>query len=273
VDGAPLDERALLYDQAFALLGYAGAAGTLTASAIFEQRALELRAAIESRFRAPEGGFRADEAASGRRESNSHMHLLEACLTWAELGKDSGWTRWANELVDLALGRFIRQESGALGEFFDASWNPAPGTAGRLIEPGHQFEWAWLLLKSPWARAEPIKSAALRLIGVGERGIRNQVAVNSIFDDFSIHDPNARLWPQTERLKAALLAAKLTGEAQYQSIARAAAASLMPYLATPVAGLWFDVQLPSGELLETPAPASSFYHLVGATAALDEFRD
>ena len=83
---------------------------------------------------------------------------------------------------------------------------------GRIIEPGHQFEWAYLLLKSPWAHAETVQRAALRLIAAGERGVRNGVAVNSLLDDFTVHDPDARLWPQTERLKAALLAARVTGE-------------------------------------------------------------
>jgi mannose-6-phosphate isomerase len=272
VDGAgtPLDERALLYDQAFALLGYAGAASTLTASAIFEQRALELRSAIDTRLRAIEGGFRSGDAATDQRESNAHMHLFEACSLWADIGRDSGWTHWANDLLSLALSRFIRQDSGALGEFFAPSWRPAEGLAGRIIEPGHQFEWAWLLLKSPQARVDSIRRTALRLIEVGETGVRNGVAVNSLLDDFSIHDPNARLWAQTERLKAALLAARMTGEERYWTIARAAAASLLPYLATPVAGLWFDLQLPTGQLVESPAPASTFYHLVGALAVLDE---
>jgi mannose-6-phosphate isomerase len=100
--------------------------------------------------------------------------------------------------------------------------------------------------------------------------VHNQVAINSLLDDFSIHDANARFWPQTERLKAALFAAQLTGEEQYWAMAAAAAASLFPYLKTPVPGLWLDVQLPSGELVDSPAPASTFYHLVGALAALDK---
>jgi mannose-6-phosphate isomerase len=111
---------------------------------------------------------------------------------------------------------------------------------------------------------------ALRLIAIGEQsGVHNQVAVNALLDDFSVHDPNARFWPQTERLKAALLAARLTDDAKYWVMAAAAAATLLPYLDTPVPGLWFDVQLPSGELVDSPAPASTFYHLVGAIAALD----
>jgi mannose-6-phosphate isomerase len=115
-----------------------------------------------------------------------------------------------------------------------------------------------------------LRAAALRLIAIGERsGVHNQVAVNALLDDFSVHDANARFWPQTERLKAALLAAQLTGEPEYWSFAAAAAASMIPYLETPVAGLWLDVQLPSGELVDSPAPASTFYHLVGGITALD----
>jgi len=101
-------------------------------------------------------------------------------------------------------------------------------------------------------------------------GVRNGVAVNALLDDFTIHDPNARFWPQIERLKAALLAAQLTGEAHYWSLAEAAASSFLPYLDTPISGLWFDVRLPSGDLVDSPAPASTFYHLVSAVAALDD---
>ena len=270
VDGAPLDDRSMLYDQAFALLGYAAAATALDALAVYEARAIALRTAIESRFGA-DGAFRSGEAAGGNFESNPHMHLLEACLAWAEIGADPTWTEWVRRLVDLALQRFIRRDSGALGESFAADWRPAAGTAGRIVEPGHQFEWAWLLLRSESRHPGPLREAALRLIAIGEKsGVHNQVAINSLLDDFSIHDANARFWPQTERLKAALFAAQLTGEEQYWAMAAAAAASLFPYLKTPVPGLWLDVQLPSGELVDSPAPASTFYHLVGALAALDK---
>lgn len=269
--GAALDESALLYDQAFALLGYAAAAVALDARGDFEQRALVLRCLIESRLRADDGSFRSNDQAGGYRESNPHMHLLEACLAWAAIGNDGDWTSWVRDLVRLALSRFIRQDSGALGEAFAPSWEPAPGIAGRIIEPGHQFEWAWLLLRSEAHHSVPLRQAALRLIAIGEQsGVRNHVAVNALLDDFTIHDSHARFWPQTERLKAALLAAQLTGEAQYWSMAHAAASSFFPYLETPVAGLWFDVRLPSGEFADTPAPASTLYHLVSAIGSLND---
>jgi|SRR5271165_5625509 len=269
--GEPLDERAQLYDQAFALLGFAAAAAALNAREEFERRAMELRGSIEKHFAVGDGAFRSSSEAGGDRESNPHMHLLEACLVWAEIGNDAAWAGWARDLVGLALSRFIREDCGALGERFAPSWHPAAGIAGRIIEPGHQFEWAWLLLRSRLRHAAPVRHAALRLIAIGEQaGVRNHVAVNALLDDFTVHDPNARLWPQTERLKAALLAAQLTNEAEYWSMARDAAASLLPYLETPLEGLWFDVRLPGGELVDSPAPASSFYHLVGAIVALDD---
>jgi mannose/cellobiose epimerase-like protein (N-acyl-D-glucosamine 2-epimerase family) len=268
-DGATLDARALLYDQAFALLGYAAAATALDARGEFEGRALALRQVTAARFGADDGSYHSEEESAGHRESNPHMHLLEAYLAWAEIGHDAGWASGVRSLVDLALTRFIRQKSGALGESYDAAWQPTPGIAGRVIEPGHQFEWASLLLRcEPW-HPLPLRETALRLISIGDEfGVHNGVAINALHDDFTVQDANARFWPQTERLKAALLAAALTGEPRYWSMAEAAAMSCIPYLNTAVPGLWLDLRLPSGELVNSPAPASTFYHLVGAIAAL-----
>jgi mannose-6-phosphate isomerase len=270
VDGNALDERALLYDQAFVLLGFAAAAVALDARAEFERRALEIRNEIERQWRAASGGFRSGETAADRRESNPHMHLLEACLAWSEIGSDAGWAAWTDEIADLAVARFISPASGALGEAFTASWSAVPGLPGRIVEPGHQFEWASLLLQCQRRNWPARRTYALRLIEIGEgAGVRGAVAINSLLDDLSVHDPNARLWPQTERLKGTLLAAAVTGELKYLKSAAQAADSLFLYLETTVAGLWFDLRLPNGTLIDSPAPASSFYHIVGAIAALD----
>ena len=269
-EGTVLDERALLYDQAFALLGYAAAASATNALPAFERRAIGLRNAIESRFKAGDGAFFSDEESRPPRESNPHMHLLEACLAWAEISADAGWTQWTRSLVELALTRFILRDSGAMGESFEENWQPAIGGAGRLVEPGHQFEWAWLLLRSAAHHTIPVRDVALRLIAIGENvGVHNGVAVNALLDDFTVTNGGARLWPQTERLKAALRAASVTGNPNYWSIAQAAAASLRGYLDTPIRGLWFDERKSDGTLIDSPVPASTFYHLVGAIAELD----
>ena len=272
IDGQALDERALLYDQAFVLLGFASAATALDARAEFERRALDLRNQIEKNWRGATGGFCSGETDVDRRESNPHMHLLEACLAWSQIGNDPGWAAWADEIADLAVARFISPASGALGEAFTTSWDAAPSAAGRIVEPGHQFEWAWLLLQCQRRNWPARRAHALRLIEVAENvGVRGGVAINALLNDFTVHDPKARLWPQTERLKGALLAASVTGDTKYSTIAAEAAASLFLYLDTAVAGLWLDMRLPNGVLVDSPAPASSFYHLVGGIAALAEF--
>jgi mannose-6-phosphate isomerase len=62
--------------------------------------------------------------------------------------------------------------------------------------------------------------------------------------------PGARLWPQTERLKADALEDRAAPEAR---------AALAAYLRPD--GLWHERRLPDGGFSQEPAPASSLYHL------------
>jgi mannose/cellobiose epimerase-like protein (N-acyl-D-glucosamine 2-epimerase family) len=273
-DGSPLDDRALLYDQAFGLLAFNVAAAIGESRAQRERQSQELRTLVFKQMKRAGAGFETGVPPAQPLQSNPHMHLFEAALAGCEMCSESSlWKPLADEIAELALSKFIDPATGALREFFDENWKPAPGVPGRIVEPGHQFEWAWLLLR--WggpkqgqtnARA---RAAALKLIDIGEgHGLRNGLATNSMLDDFSAHDAGARLWPQTERLKAAALAARLTGEPRYFSMAVAAADGLLRYLDCPVPGLWYDRIDADGKLVDEPAPASSFYHVVAAIAEI-----
>ena len=268
-DGSPLDERALLYDQAFGLLAL-NVYSVGEARALRERQSLELHDLVLKSMKRAGAGFESGVPASVPLQSNPHMHLLEAALAGCEVCAESSlWKPLAEEIVELALTHFIDAGSGALREFFDAQWNPAAGLEGRIIEPGHQFEWAWLLLRWGGEKNPRVRAAALKLIEVGEsHGLRHGLAVNSLLDDFSPHDGGARLWPQTERLKAAALAARLTSEPRYFKMAADAADGVMRYLDCPLPGLWYDKIDAQGKRIDEPAPASSFYHLVAAIAEL-----
>ncbi|MDA5636278.1 AGE family epimerase/isomerase, partial [Agrobacterium sp. ST15.16.024] len=154
---------------------------------------------------------------------------------------------------------------------FEHDWTPHKSDKGRIMEPGHQFEWAWLLVRWGSLRnnAEAIDKAK-RLFEIGEEhGIcpRRKVAVMSLYDDFSVHDGLARLWPQTEWLKAAVRLASVTsGEERQRYLASGlrAIGALQPFLDTPVKGLWFDKWPANRPMLDEPAPASTFYHIVCA---------
>ena len=82
----------------------------------------------------------------------------------------------------------------------------------------------------------------------------------------SPHSRQARLWPQTERLKAALaLAAQARDGEDRQACERAAlsaAEGLSHYLDTQVPGLWHDKMRADGTFVTEPSPASSLYHIV-----------
>jgi mannose-6-phosphate isomerase len=268
-DGSIADDRAVTYDQAFGLLAFNLGATLGDWRAERERQSHDLLQAVLKHTRRATGGFENGVPTSMPLESNPHMHLFEATLAGCEVGSECNlWKPLAAEIAEFALAHFF-DGNGVLHEFFDAEWKFAEGVQGRIVEPGHQYEWAWLLLRWAGDKHAKARAAALKLIEVTEaNGVRDGLALQQVLDDFSPHDASARLWPQTERLKAAALAARLTGEAKYFAIAASAAGAVQRYLATPIPGLWYDRIDVNGNIVEEPAPASTFYHLVVAVAEI-----
>ena len=169
------------------------------------------------------GGFDEANPRSLPLKSNPHMHLLEAALAWADAtdgAPQQPWVELAQDLVKLCLTHFVDPRTGAVREYFDHQWAPVAGRDGRIVEPGHQFEWAWLLMQ--WAASrhcgetqrKACRLAAKRLVEVGERwGVdpTRGIAVDEIWDDMSVKESAAKLWPQTERLKAWCAMLELAG--------------------------------------------------------------
>lgn len=268
-DGSIADDRAITYDQAFGLLAFSLGATLGDWRAVREREAIELLQTVIKLTKRPTGGFENSVPTSLPLESNPHMHLFEATLAGAEVCSEcSLWKSLSDEIAEFALAHFF-DANGVLHEFFDTDWKFAPGLPGRIVEPGHQFEWAWLLLRWAGDRHPKARAAAIRMIDVTEaRGVKDGLALQQVLDDFSPHDGSARLWPQTERLKAAALAARITGDPKYFAMAASAADALKRYLATPIPGLWYDRIDVNGRIVDEPAPASTFYHLVVAVAEI-----
>jgi mannose/cellobiose epimerase-like protein (N-acyl-D-glucosamine 2-epimerase family) len=268
-DGSIADDRAITYDHAFGLLAFHLGATLGDFRAERERQANDLLQTILKLTRRPGGGFENGVPTSMPLESNPHMHLFEAMLAGCEVASErSLWQQLADEIAEFALAHFF-DGNGVLHEFFDANWKFAEGQKGRIVEPGHQYEWAWLLLRWAGDKHPKARAVALRMIEVTEaKGVRDGLALQQVLDDFSPHDASARLWPQTERLKAGALAARLTGEAKYFAMAASAAEALQRYLATPIPGLWYDRIDAHGNIVDEPAPASTFYHLVVAVAEI-----
>jgi mannose/cellobiose epimerase-like protein (N-acyl-D-glucosamine 2-epimerase family) len=271
--GTALSESVVLYDQAFALLGFAAAYAALR-DETYRDSARVLRQEIISAF-SHDRGFDETLDRAPPLLANSHMHLLEACLAWREL--DSGWDDIAASIVALVFDSLLNERLHAITEFFARDWTPLAGDHGRIVEPGHQFEWAWLLMRSGAVMQQPeLTRRALQLVDTTELHVhsRRQVAMNSLVihgDALIVRDANARLWPQTERIKANLLAARATGDTRYVIGAARALASLRAYLEVPTPGLWRDTMTVDGTFAIEPAPASSFYHIVCAAQECERY--
>ncbi|MBN8180889.1 AGE family epimerase/isomerase [Roseibium aggregatum] len=270
-----------LYNQSFSLFGFAKLAADLPAcKTSASEHADKLRAHLITAYRHPEAGFQEAYPAKAPLCSNPHMHMFEACLAWEKASSDSAWADLADEVAELALTRFIDPVSGGLREFFNSDWTPFDGDKGRVMEPGHQFEWAWLLTRWGQSRMDAGALIAARRLydiawtyGIDEsRG----VAFMALNDDFSVRDPMARLWGQTEWIKAAVALAEVSTGAErdaYLADIPEAVQALKVYFADAPAGLWRDKLSPDGTFVDEPAPASSLYHIVCAISELRDFAE
>jgi len=266
-DGSVVDATFDLYNQAFALLAYACGHGVLDPGGGWQMRARALIETLRREFAHPQGGFREDRDGRRMLRANPHMHLLEAALAWLTIDTNPIWRDLAEEIVVLCLKRFIDRDTAALREFFASDWTSMPGTPGEVLEPGHHYEWAFLLDR--WAKLtghdrHAVVAALIRFADANGLDRKRRVAVNAIKPDGGVADATARLWPQTERLRAYLIDRHDGDEARLGE----AIESLSRYLDAPLRGLWYENLAADGRFIVAAAPATSLYHIVGAIAEL-----
>jgi hypothetical protein len=188
-------------------------------------------------------------------------------LAWIVIDDDPGWRRMADDVAHLCLEKFIDPASGALREFFATDWSPAMGIEGRIAEPGHHYEWAFLLARWGALTGRERPPAVDRLIAFADAygfDAARGVTINAVLLDGSRHDGVARLWAQAERIRAYLIDRRPNDGERLAAAIR----GLRRFLATPTPGLWFDQLDADGRFIDEPARATSLYHIVGACLEL-----
>jgi mannose-6-phosphate isomerase len=267
-ENRPRETRRDLYDQAFVATAEAYGAEALGDPGRIERARAVFAELDRAWHRWPAGYWEGELPDPAYRRQNPHMHLLEAALAIRQ-------SRWGNhadlvrceQIAGWFARHFFDRERGLLPEYFDQDLVVAADERMQTVEPGHHFEWAWLLGELKAAGGSDLSAIGERLWGFGLRhGIdrgRN-VAVDELHFDGRVKSERARLWPQTERLKAAIA---MRDEAEIL----AAFDGLQPYLATPAPGACHDKMLPAGGFEAEPTRASSLYHIVCAYAELLRF--
>lgn len=281
--GEILDPTPDLYDHAFALFGFAWAYRATRDHKwlSWTERTYDV---INRLFDAGvfQEGYAHQIPPDGWRLQNPHMHLLEACLAAYEATDDERYRNTARQILELFRTRFFQASTGTLVESYDELWKPAPGAEGKIREPGHQYEWAWLLRQCEKAFGLKLGAEAAALcdsmerIGVNpqDRAVRDSVSVTG-----DVIKGGSRTWPNTERMKAAIALAEMKAGGAVlpptldseRMLAQSAELILHRYLkgtaeiSIPEGG-WIDAFDEFGRPTAKTMPASTFYHLFLAFA-------
>ncbi|MNK08053.1 Cellobiose 2-epimerase [compost metagenome] len=257
-----------LYTQAFALFALANAYEVLGDSKLVD-RARQLVNYLNRDRKAKNGGYTEIKNDVVMFQSNPHMHLFESALAWMKVDSGSEWKELAQHLHDLCHSKFIDRTSGALCEHFAEGWTPLRENGNFIFEPGHHYEWAWLMLEFQELTGSDEKAVANSLFKLAEEyGVNNShMVIDEVWSDFTAKKRSSRFWPQSERIKAAVslgLQSPAETQAVYARAADEAMDALAKYFEVPTKGLWQDTLSETGHFVAQPAKASSLYHIINA---------
>lgn len=248
-----------LYDHAFVLFALAVAHRTLGDDRS-RYLALESLGLIRNRMVSEHGGWHEALPPHLPRRQNPHMHMLEAMLAWIALDPGQVLRDTAAETLDLFEARLFDADNGALGEYFDIDWSVLPSPDGRLIEPGHHFEWVWLLSESAKAGLGDHSATSRKLYdrAMAEGRDTQGFALRELDRTGGVIDGGRRLWAQAEAVRAMVTMGDLdNATALIERI-------FDTHLRTDIPGLWIDSYDAHGAPRDKVVPASTLYHLMTA---------
>jgi mannose/cellobiose epimerase-like protein (N-acyl-D-glucosamine 2-epimerase family) len=228
---------------------------------------------IDKEFIDPNHGglFDALPLNDGIKRQNPLMHLLEAYLFLEAAASGRGYTERASAIVDLFKQRLFKAQPGVLLEYFEADWRPHPDSIkASVFEPGHHFEWVWLLdrFEQETGTDQTIWTEALYRTACESGFAPGHLIFDEVDTALRPVKRSHRVWPHTEAIKAAV-ARHYKGDPAAAALADQMAGGLLQhFLDRPFAGGWIDHLDPSGAALVDYVPASSLYHLfLAATEA------
>ena len=270
-EGEGADPLKDFYDHSFVLLGMAWLYRATGETSVLDW-AHRTMAYLDAELADPvNGGYFEDDRRTLPRRQNPHMHLLEGLLALYEATGQGEWLRRAGDVVRLFIDHFLDSATGTLREFMNGDFSEAPPPAGRIREPGHHFEWTWLLLHYERLSGDGgIGDAADGLYrfatthGVEKGAALPGTAFDEVTPEGDILKDSKLLWPQTEALKAFVARAELLGDEEAKALAESHMATLFEHYFFPDVGNWRNQLTRDGRVLDATAPSRVLYHVVMA---------
>ncbi|WP_447651982.1 AGE family epimerase/isomerase [Pseudomonas abietaniphila] len=190
---------------------------------------------------------------------NPLMHLAEAFLATLEVREDAQTLAALDALAEAMQRRFVDIEHGVMLEKpLDAvdNWS----------EPGHQFEWFYLLESSEHLRGTPLhRSLTTAFAHAEEQGVDQDTgAVVAMLEvDGSVKDGTQRIWAQAEYLRA------LTLRPDSEALLARQLNALQQRFLHPAG--WNECLDSQGQVSRSDMPSTTPYHLATCYIGLAEY--
>jgi mannose-6-phosphate isomerase len=133
------------------------------------------------------------------------MHFLEALLALHESFPEGPYLERATRIVELFMTKIFRPDAAVIPEYFHEDWSMARlGTDTAFFEPGHPFEWIWLLDRCErMAGVTTSETAAALWRSAMDHGkAADGMILDQVGLDLRPNGCNFRLWPHAEGCKA-----------------------------------------------------------------------
>jgi mannose/cellobiose epimerase-like protein (N-acyl-D-glucosamine 2-epimerase family) len=269
-DGAVADPRQDVYAYAFLLFALAWAR-KLLGSQVDQGSVDDLIAHLKGRLahRGGEGFIDGLPRPDAFLRQNPQMHLFEACLAVEEAFASGEARALSDDLYRLFHTRLFDFGRGALPERHDEHWR-AIAAPDAIFEPGHHFEWIWLLDRYAGVSGARVDGlvAALAARAYAEGVDRDGAVIEAVALDGTRRIESRRCWGVCEGLKAAASDFEhgRSPELATQRATRFLGALRRLFLSAPFPGGWVDRIDAAGKPLVAFAPSTTLYHIFLAAA-------
>jgi len=275
-DGRLKDGMRDTYAQTFLIL--AGAWRYRAFEDVASRRAATDTVAFLDTLKADNGGWLEGVPAALPRRQNPHMHLFEALMALYETTQEDEFLVRADDVFELFVTVFFDADKGILREFFNQDWT-MQNNGGGPLEPGHMFEWVWLLRNyQDMTGVDVDQYADVLYAKAKEYGYSEKLGlIRDTVDLGNRHHLNRqepatyRTWPQTEFIKAGIAQARRGRLDLLPDVTAAIENLLGKYFDVPAPGGWVDCLDANGKPQNTLMPTSTFYHIISAAAEVSAF--
>ena len=261
--GAPLDQRKDLYTHAFIIFACAHYWAKVREPLVESVLNAALQVVLEQ-FSTGNGLYEASldhdwsSLGSGPLQ-NPLMHLAEAFLATLSVREAPTVQSALLALTDGMQQHFIEPVHNVMLE-------KPRGAVDNWFEPGHQFEWLFLLASSPLLRGTALHGSLDRAFGFAEQvGVDPQTGAvcGMLAPDGTLRDGTQRIWAQAEYLRALTLRPEGAERVQRQLLALQ-----QRFLYT---GGWYECRDGQGNVSREDMPSTTPYHLATCYSGLAQY--